>query len=366
MKKKILFLIHLSPPIHGASIMGNYIYESKKINNEYNCQFVNFSASNRIDEVGHINYSKIFFLLKSFFRIAYMVFKFKPDLCYLTPTSDGWAFYRDFIIIQFMKLFKLKIILHFHNKASHKWGKEWYNKLLLKYYYKEVKVVLLGNQVYLEKSKYVSEENVFYCPNAVISKSQIKTQSPIISKKIKFLFVSNMMKTKGVYVLLKACQILKERCFEFQCDFVGAWKDVKREDFVQRIEEYNLVDEVFFHGEKYNDEKDMYFASADVFVFPTYYHSEVFSLVLLEAMDFSLPCISTNNGAIESIIVDGITGFCVAQENVETLAEKMIWMIENPEKRLEMGLLSKKRFDENFTFNHFENNLFNIVKDCLK
>lgn len=46
-------------------------------------------------------------------------------------------------------------------------------------------------------------------------------------------------------------------------------------------------------------------------MFPTYYHNECFPLVLLEAMQHGLPCISTNEGAISDIVDDGVTGYIV-------------------------------------------------------
>lgn len=43
----------------------------------------------------------------------------------------------------------------------------------------------------------------------------------------------------------------------------------------------------YFHGKKYNEEKEAFFENADIFIFPTL--NKAFGLVLLEAMEHALP-----------------------------------------------------------------------------
>ena len=239
------------------------------------------------------------------------------------------------------------------------------NRLLLKIFFKRVKIILLGKELYPEKAPFISEKNVFYCPNGMQSVAEIQVESTNKKELTHFLFLSNMMVEKGVFVLLDACKILKEKQFEFKCDFVGGWKDISEKEFEQKVLDFNLQNEVKYHGPQYGTEKKNFFEQADVFVFPTYYHGECFPLVLLEAMDYALPCLSTKNGAIPSLIEKGKTGFCILQKNVGVLSEKMIWMIEHPNERREMGQSGKKRFEENFRLQKFEENFVSILNECV-
>lgn len=45
-------------------------------------------------------------------------------------------------------------------------------------------------------------------------------------------------------------------------------------------------------------------------------------MVLLEAMEYGMPCISTFEGGIPSVLDDNKTGFLVQARDVQTLAEK--------------------------------------------
>ena len=116
--KNILFLLHLPPPVHGASVVGQNIFKSKLINNTFNSTYINMSASSHVEEVGRLNFKKIIFLFSNWAHCLVTIIRLKPNLCYITPSSDGWGFYRDFILVQSIKLFNIKIVLHFHNKAS--------------------------------------------------------------------------------------------------------------------------------------------------------------------------------------------------------------------------------------------------------
>lgn len=177
------------------------------------------------------------------------------------------------------------------------------------------------------------------------------------------LFLSNMMEEKGAYTLLEACSILKKKGFSFSCHFIGKWSDITEEKFNYDIANWGLSDYVSAHGAKYGEEKKEYFQQAAIFVFPTY--NETFGLVLLEAMEFSIPCIGTNEGGIPDIIDDGITGYIVEKKNPSALAEKIEILIKNPELCKSMGEAGRKKFLEKFTLEKFENRLKDILLENL-
>ena len=68
-KNKILFLLHLPPPIHGASMMGKHLKDSDYLKENFNCYFINMSASNKVDEVGKLSVRKMFFLITNLYNI---------------------------------------------------------------------------------------------------------------------------------------------------------------------------------------------------------------------------------------------------------------------------------------------------------
>src|SRR5439155_3502169 len=99
--------------------------------------------------------------------------------------------------------------------------------------------------------------------------------------------------------------------------------------------------------------KERLFAEADIFVFPTYYRAESFPLVILEAMSFGLPVVSTYEGAIPEIVIDGVTGHIVPRRDSAELAARLEYLILNPQARLTLGRNGRQRFMENYTMERF-------------
>jgi len=347
-------------------MMGKYIHDSPLVNHSFDCRFINLSASANVDEVGKLSLRKVIFLLTNMWGVVKAVLRDGPKLVYITPTSGGWGFYRDFIMVKILLLLRVKIVMHFHNKSSKEWVEKRGNLILTKSFFKGVRIILLDEILYPERAPFISKRKVFFCPNGIPSTAPPENLLRSENTKVHFLFLSNMMEGKGVFVLLETCLVLKRSGLNFQCDFVGGWKDVTDTEFNNKIIEYGLEDQVKAHGAKFGEDKVYFFQQADVFIFPTHYQGETFGLVLLEAMDYSLPCISTDNGAIKNVIRDGETGYCIEQRNAAALVEKMTWMIEHPEQRARMGLNGKKRFEENFTLTHFETQIVSILEDCVK
>jgi len=355
----------MPPPIHGAAVIGKNIFESKLINSEFDCIYINLSASNEVSEIGKLGIKKIIFLLSNLLNIIKTVLKEHPQLCYVTPSSWDWGFYRDFLTIGVLKLLNRKIVVHFHNKGVEQWANRPFNKMLYRCFFSNLKVIILAEELYEEKQKYVKKEDVFICPNG-INQSKVKTNSIKLKNDcFSLLFLSNMMEEKGVWVLLEACQILKEKGYVFCCNFVGKWSDVNEKTFNDRVNSFGLKKMVFAHGSKYGDKKNVFFEEANAFVFPTYYHGECFSLVLLEAMEYGLPCISTFEGGIPSVIINGETGILVDQKDSISLAKNLIFLIENPVLCNKMGIAGRERFLKYFTLEIFENRFTEILKKCI-
>ncbi len=60
--------------------------------------------------------------------------------------------------------------------------------------------------------------------------------------------------------------------------------------------------------------------------------TNIWGLVLVEAMSAGLPCISSiYAGATHDLIKDGVTGFAMDFSETEEVVDKVNWILENPE-----------------------------------
>lgn len=361
-KPKILFIMHMPPPVHGAAMMGQYIHDSKLINERFDCHYINPSLSDSVSNVGKFSFYKIISAIKNIIFIIKEIKKIRPNLCYYTPTADGWGIYRDLLVLAVLKWNKQKIVLHMHNKGVAKFSvKHIGASFAYRHIFKGAKVILLARELYQDVRNYVQPDNVYYCPNGMPKTNYETFCRRTTNKEYTFLFLSNMIEEKGVIDVLRACTVLKGEGRLFKCQFVGKWSTVSKEYFNEIIEKYNIKDVVSYLGSKYGKEKVDALKKADALVFPTYYHGETFGLVLLEAMEYGLPCISTYEGGIPSVIDNENTGLLIRARDVEALVDKMRWLIEHPHEGLIMGEKGRKKFLKEFTLDIFEKRLSDIL-----
>lgn len=363
MPPKILFILHLPPPIHGAAMVGKYIQDSKVINENFDCRYINLSTSKNLQEIGKVGIGKLTGYCKLLWHIYQTVKKEKPDLCYVTPSAYKLGFYKEFITVMLLKAMRMEVVVHYHNQGFAKWSNNFPHSLFCRIFFRKTQVILLASELYRDIQKYVKKEDVFICPNGI---ANIETDCYRNKKGHDFniLFLSNMMEDKGVWDLVEACNIIQNSDLNFKCDFVGKWSDIDEITFNDKVRIYNLIHCIKAHGAKYNEDKQPFFTNADCFVLPT--HNECFPLVLLEAMQQGIACISTNEGGIPNIIENGKTGYIVNKHSPQELAEKITLLINNPELCQSMGEAGRKKFEKEFTIEQFEKRFVEILSTIIQ
>lgn len=363
MKQHVLFILHLPPPVHGAAIVGKYIHDSRLVNETFDCHYVNLSMAASISDVGHFRVGK----LKGFWhllrRIRGEVRQVKPSLVYITPNARGGAFYKEFVIVMMLKSMGCRVVAHYHNKGVRSAQGSWLYNWLYTRFFSNLSVMLLADGLYDDVSRYVSRSCVYVCPNGIADNGVMKHET--VKKPVPTLmFLSNLLKAKGVFDMLDACLLLKQRGLGFRSVFVGAESDeISRETFTREVRRRGLQGTVSYVGSKYGKEKDAYWADAEVFVLPS--HNECFPLVLLEAMSHGVPCVSTTEGAIPEIIDDGVTGYVVHTHAPEELAGKIATLIEDDGLRRKMGQKGREKYERNYTLKRFEARFVEIMLQLI-
>ena len=369
MKPKTLFILHYPPPIHGASMVGKFIKESKIINASFRVKYIHLGVTKAFKERKKVTFRKVTYFFGLLLKCIRINASYKPKLIYMTLTSNGMGMFKDAVIIFFLKFRKVQMVYHFHNKGVEKKQNKFLYNIANNYIFKNAKVILLSERLFSDIEKYVDFKDVFVCPNGIpelgydlIETTKQEVRNPKVPQ---ILFLSNLIKSKGVYTLLEACNILLKKSVGFNCTFVGGEGDTTAEQFADEVKKLELNDNVKYFGKKYGEEKDEIFKRADIFAFPTYYPNECFPLVLLEAMQYGLPIITTSEGGIEDIVEDLKNGLIAKKNNPEDLARKLEALIASHSLRQEMGRSNIEKFKKKYTLNIFENNLSNILKTIL-
>ena len=226
--------------------------------------------------------------------------------------------------------------------------------------YTNTTIILLSELLYDDVKNVIKREQVKICPNGIpeIKEIEYKRHNSIPN----ILFLSNLIESKGVICLLDACKNLKNKKYNFKCNIIGSEsKEINKERITQEIEKRGLSNNVFYKGRVYGNDKELYYSEANIFIFPTYYPQECFPLVLLEAMQHKLPCISSYEGAIPEIIKDRHNGFLCNPQDINLLTKKIEELIRNKALREEMGNNGFSLYKEKYTLANFEENIKSIL-----
>jgi glycosyltransferase involved in cell wall biosynthesis len=106
------------------------------------------------------------------------------------------------------------------------------------------------------------------------------------------------------------------------------WREVDRLEFERRIQRPDLAGMageplVRYCGFVAEADKKRLFVESDCFCFPTYYEAESFGIVLVEAMAFGLPIITTRWRTIPELLPPGYHGI-VPPKSPEKIAQVML------------------------------------------
>jgi glycosyltransferase involved in cell wall biosynthesis len=181
------------------------------------------------------------------------------------------------------------------------------------------------------------------------------------------LFVGLLKEEKGVEVLFEAARLLQERGLRFRIECVGEFtSDDYRQKLLRQVEEQQLADCIFFVGRKIGDEKWAHFRRADIFCFPTHYPAESFGNVLVEAMMFELPVVSTWWRGIPDIVEDGVTGFLTPIKDAAEVADRLARLLQDEQMRTSMGRKGRWRYLELFTIENYIQQTERVVLDVAR
>ena len=359
-RPRILFILHLPPPVHGAALVGSAIRERGLVNDTFDTRYINLSSSATLEQVGRFSFGKVRTVFRLLSEVRRTLREWKPDLVYMTPSSTMPGLLKDALTARLVRRKGCKALLHFHNKGVAARQNRFVDERLYRMLFRGASVILLSRLLYPDIRKYVPEERVSYCPNGV-SVPALDFSTALEMTRI--LFLSNMIRSKGVSVLVDACRMLKERGIAFRCSLVGALSaDYPGDSLIAEIREKGLEGCVSYEGPRYGEDKWKAFSEADVFAFPTFYPDECFPLVILEAMGAGLPVVTTTEGALPEMVREGEEGFLCPKQDPEALADALARLLSDPDLRARMGENGRTRYETLFTLDRFERSIVDILK----
>jgi colanic acid/amylovoran biosynthesis glycosyltransferase len=125
----------------------------------------------------------------------------------------------------------------------------------------------------------------------------------------------------------------------------------EKAEYLGLIHRLGVADSIRLLGYLTHDEYLGLAADAHIFMAPSVTASDGDTeggapTVLLEMQAAQLPVISTYHADIPEVVLDGRTGLLVPERDSDALAERILWLAEDPGKRRDMGLEGRRHIQE--------------------
>lgn len=165
---------------------------------------------------------------------------------------------------------------------------------------------------------------------------------PSESEPLKFVFISRLLREKGIEEYLKAAKEIKAKYPNTEFHILGACE----ENYRERVEALQKEGVVIYHGPQ--PDVRPYIGQACCTVHPSFY-PEGMSNVLLESCAAGRPIITTDRPGCGEIVDDGVNGFVVRQRDSHDVTEKIEKFIQLPyDQKRSMGLAARKKVEKEF------------------
>jgi glycosyltransferase involved in cell wall biosynthesis len=354
---KLLVFAHVPPPYHGQShgvqrMLKGFGGDQRKWKRQaatgsandfgIECYHVNARYSKDIQDIGEFHGSKILLILYYCLQAIWCRFRYGVTNFYYVPApGKSIALYRDWLVMLVCRPFFKKIIFHWHAAGLAKWLETSVQIRTRSFTYRLMKnadlsIVLSefnrrdAEKLTARRIAVVSAGVPDPCPQFAQNILPRRRERVAAQKKflagtaaraddpagiINVLYLAHCTREKGLFDTVEGVALANEKFgagkspFRYQLTVIGAFVSSTEErelrELIVRRGLQNIVECLGFVSD---ERKAQAFAEADLFCFPTYFHAESFGVVIVEAMAFGLPVITTRWRSIPEILPAGYNG----------------------------------------------------------
>ena len=370
------------------------------------CYHVDARFSRKLEDIGDVRISKFLLLVGYCLEAIWCRFRYGvSNLYYIPAPGKRSALYRDWLVMFLCRPFYKRIILHWHAAGLAKWLErvaQIRSRSITYHLLKQVDLSVVLSQynrgdaekLFARRIAVVGNGIPDPCPEfaaALLARRHARAaaRAKLLARVelapadlaaaggdpfvFKVLYLAHCTREKGLFDTIEAVALASRALAAAQSpislELVVAGDFItpeEREEFEARIAQPDLaiLEEprrspvsraeaspssggrrlVRYVGFVYGEAKNRALAETDCFCFPTYFYAESFGLVLVEAMAFGLPLITTRWRSIPELLPEDYPGFVNIRSPAE-IAEKIQALLT-----LDMADSLRQQFLEHFTF----------------
>ncbi|CAH7413108.1 Glycos_transf_1 domain-containing protein [Vibrio chagasii] len=284
-------------------------------------------------------------ILNFLVRFIFLFYRYETISIHATRDFSltlGW------VVVLISKVCKKKVLYHVFGGNLHEYHKE--SNFILKSLLNII--VKKSDFFYVETKRMVS----YFCEinesSRIIWLPNCRKSNNIINEtkyENRFIFVSRVTRTKGIYELVEAFTILGK---DYVLDIYGPVDDSK---ILSHIENSINSNYKGLLGSKEVYEK---LSTYNFHILPTFHDGEGYPGVVIEAMSVGTPSICSDWNCLDEIIINDENGYLIKPKSVESIVEVILKIDPNSFDSLKMKTHKCfKNFSDNFVFKKLEENI---------
>lgn len=269
-------------------------------------------------------------------------------------------------VLPIIKMAKLPMVVHFHGfDASVPDAIESCNSYeeVFKYATKVIVVSTVMKQMLIDLG--CPQEKIVYTPCG--PRPEFSNIQPDFSN-LQFIAVGRFVDKKAPYYTIMAFKKVVDEHPNAQLKIAGDGPLL--DTCLNLVRQFKLENKVQFLGVISFEELKKEFANSMAFVQHSVRASngdmEGTPVSIMEAGLAGLPVISTKHAGIPDVIIHNETGLLCEEHDVDSMANHMIQILDNPSTAKELGEKNKERINEHFSLNKHLSSVQNAINETVK
>jgi glycosyltransferase involved in cell wall biosynthesis len=177
---------------------------------------------------------------------------------------------------------------------------------------------------------------------------------------VKILSVGRFAAQKDYLTALNAIVLLKKKAFDKTIEYIIVGDGELDQQIQTWIKDLQVSDVTIVRNP---DKIEDYYIESDIYFLSSIFEGTPNSI--MEALNYSLPVVSTDVGDAKYLVKDGLNGFLVPVRDSGMLASKLYELVSDPDKRNEFGKNGHSLLIKEFSEERFRDEYINFTKKIL-
>ncbi len=173
---------------------------------------------------------------------------------------------------------------------------------------------------------------------------------------INLINIGRLVHVKGQKILIEALNLCKKKGVMFNLRIIG--EGPLHAQLSALTSRFDLTNSVQLVGSQSQEQIIKELDNADAYIMPSL--SEGIPVSCMEAMAMELPVIATRITGLSELIEDHISGVLIEPNNVNALADSLIWLASHEKERNQLGINARKKIEDDFERNNSTKELLRL------